>query len=150
MRLAADTTMTAQARATFPRSARVRARSEFTRVFEGGRRVAHPLLSLHWLPDAQPARLGLAVSRKVDGRAVGRNRIKRQLRDAFRQLRGGLLPGAYVVVARPAARAIDGPLLRAAFTGVLQRSGALPLPETTGTMAPTGARPAPARHPPVP
>ena len=33
-----------------------------------------------------PARLGLAVSRKVDPRAVGRNRIKRVLRDATRVL----------------------------------------------------------------
>jgi ribonuclease P protein component len=141
--------MTTRVRATYPRSARVRARSEFTRVFDGGRRVAHPLLSLHWLPDAQPARLGLAVSRKVDPHAVGRNRIKRQLRDAFRQVRAVLLPGAYVVVARPAARASDGPGLRAAFAGVLQRTGALPLSDAAGTMAATGERPAPARHPPV-
>ncbi|PSD31919.1 hypothetical protein C7E12_01740, partial [Stenotrophomonas maltophilia] len=33
------------------------------------------------------ARLGLAVSRKVDPNAVGRNRIKRVLRDILRQTR---------------------------------------------------------------
>jgi ribonuclease P protein component len=141
--------MTTPARATYPRRARVRARSEFTRVFEGGRRVAHPLLSLHVLADAQPARLGLAVSRKVDPHAVGRNRIKRQLRDAFRRIRAVLPPGAYVVVARPAAGSSDGPTLRAAFAGLLQRTGALPLSDATGTMAPTGESPAPDRHPPV-
>jgi ribonuclease P protein component len=139
-----------QPRATLPRRARVRARSEFTRVFDGGRRAAHPMLSLHWLPDAQPARLGLAVSRKVDPHAVGRNRIKRILRDAFRRLRADLQPGAYVLVARPAARTSDGAGLRAAFTGLLLRSGALPLPDTLGTMAAAGTRPASARHPPVP
>ncbi len=135
------------ARATFPRSARVRARSEFTRVFDDGRRVAHPLLSLHWLDDAAPARLGLAVSRKVDPRAVGRNRIKRVLRDSFRKLRGDLSPGAYVVVARPSARDTAPALLRAALLGVLQRTGALPLVAPPGTMPSTGALSAPANLP---
>lgn len=132
------------ARATFPRSARVRARSEFTRVFDGGRRVAHPLLSLHWLDDAQPARLGLAVSRKVDPRAVGRNRIKRILRDVFRHRRVDLASGAYVVVARPAARTTDAATLRAALLGVLQRTGALPPTARTGTLALAAAECAPA------
>src|SRR5690606_24298321 len=60
----------------YPRAARVRAKAEFARVFEQGRRVAEPMLALHWLADDAPARLGMAVSRKVDPRAVGRNRIK--------------------------------------------------------------------------
>jgi ribonuclease P protein component len=136
------------ARATFPRGARVRTRSEFTRVFDGGRRVAHPLLSLHWLHDAAPARLGLAVSRKVDPRAVGRNRIKRLLRDSFRKLRGELPPGAYVVVARPSARNTDPALLRAALVGVLQRTGALPPVALPGTMPATDAQSAPVNLPP--
>jgi ribonuclease P protein component len=84
---------------SFPPAARVRASAEFGRVFDGGRRHASPALSLHWLRDAQPARLGLAVSRKVDPNAVGRNRIKRVLRDEFRHARAALPPGAYVVVA---------------------------------------------------
>ena len=91
-------------------------------------------MSLHWLRDAQPARLGLAVSRKVDPHAVGRNRIKRQLRDAFRQLRGTLPPGAYVVVARPPAATLPSPALRAAFVALLQRAGALPPTDPAGTM----------------
>ena len=132
------------ARATFPRSARVRARSEFTRVFEGGRRVAHPLLSLHWLDDAHPARLGLAVSRKVDPRAVGRNRIKRILRDVFRRRRADLASGAYVVVARPAARTTDATTLRIALLGVLQRTGALPPDAGPGTLSVAAAASAPA------
>ncbi len=118
----------------FPRIARVRSRAEFTQVFDGARRVAHPQLSLHWLCDGRPARLGLAVSRKVDPHAVGRNRIKRALREAFRQVRAQLAPGAYVVVARPAARDVSGPALRAMFFGVLQRAGALPPSVAPGTM----------------
>jgi len=118
----------------FPPAARVRAPAEYGRVFEGGRRHSSPALSLHWLRDAQPARLGLAVSRKVDPDAVGRNRIKRRLRDEFRHLRPTLPPGAYVVVARPPAAALSGPALRDAFKALLLRAGALPPADPAGTM----------------
>ena len=127
-------------RAPFPRSARVRARSEFTRIFDAGKRIAHPALGLHWLADDAAPRLGLAVSRKVDRRAVGRNRIKRLLRDEFRHLRTCLPTGAYVIVARTGAAKLDATQLRGVFRGLLQRSGALPAPATPGTMPPASAR----------
>ena len=120
--------------ARFPRQARVRARADFDRIFKDGRRVALPALALHWLGDGQPARLGLAVSRKVDPRAVGRNRIKRVLRDATRRLRPQLAGGDYVVVARVAARTASNAQLVEAWHRLLQRAGALPHPGGTGTM----------------
>lgn len=120
--------------AGFPPAARVRAKAEFGRVFDGGRRTAEPRLALHWLADAAPPRLGLAVSRKVDPNAVGRNRIKRNLREQFRQLRASLADGAYVVVARAPAAQLENAQLRAAFVALLQRAGALPPRGTTGTM----------------
>ena len=124
---------------SFPASARVRAKAEFTRVFESGKRRADPMLALHWLPDAAPARLGLAVSRKVDPHAVGRNRIKRVLRDAFRRIRPHLPGGAYVVVARGAAGRADNPALRRTFVGLLERIDALPRSAPVGTMRPACA-----------
>lgn len=141
-----------------PRDARVRARAEFDRVFADGRRVATPLLALHLLMDAAPPRLGLAVSRKVDPRAVGRNRIKRQLRERFRHLRAQLAPGAYVFVARPPARRATNAELLAAMEDLLRRARALPAPDAAGTMAapgrpdrPADSRPphSPARRPPA-
>lgn len=130
-----------------PRAARVRAKAEFDRVFKEGRRTAEPLLALHVLPDAAPARLGLAVSRKVDPRAVARNRIKRVLRDAFRHLRPRLAPGSYVVVVRPGASRAPANELRAAFERALQRAAALPRLDGDGTMP---ASPPPAAPPPHP
>ncbi|MFC7301034.1 ribonuclease P protein component [Cognatiluteimonas weifangensis] len=112
----------------------MRARTEFDRVFAQGRRIASPQLALHWLRDGQLPRLGLAVSRKVDPTAVGRNRIKRSLREQFRQSRAALAPGAYVVVARAPATQTSNRELRAVFDALLQRAGALPPPETPGTM----------------
>lgn len=120
--------------ASFPPQARVRAKADFDRVFAHGRRFATPLLTMHHLDDAAPARLGLAVSRKVDRRAVVRNRIKRRLRDHFRRHRAALAAGAYVVVARSAAAGATGPELIAAFDQALRRCGALPPAAASGTM----------------
>jgi ribonuclease P protein component len=135
----------------FPRDARVRARCDFDRVFKAGRRVGLPILALHWHADGAPAgaRLGLAVSRKVDPRAVGRNRIKRTLREAFRRMRGELAPADYVVVARPGAGACDREALLDAFHQLLRRARALPAPAHAGTLAPASTTP-PAGAPPAP
>ena len=120
--------------ACFPRTARVRAKADFDRVFEAGKRTADPLLALHRLDDGAPSRLGLAVSRKVDPHAVGRNRIKRILREATRRMRPQLAGGDYVVVARPAAgRAARAQILEA-YLKLLRRAGALPPPAAGGTM----------------
>ena len=43
--------------ARFPRQVRVRARAEFDRAFQQGRRTASPLFSLHFLAGPPPARL---------------------------------------------------------------------------------------------
>ncbi|MCL7714847.1 ribonuclease P protein component [Stenotrophomonas mori] len=136
-------------RKRFPRSARVRTRAEYTTVFNGARRVSDPLMTLHWLKAETPARLGLAVSRKVDTRAVGRNRIKRVLRDAVRHLRADLAGGDYVVVARSAAKVAGNPQIREAFERLLRRAGALPAGGTDGTMPPRGGnRPSPSLNAP--
>ena len=123
-------------RKRFPRSARVRTRAEYSSVFDGARRVSDPLMTLHWLKAETPARLGLAVSRKVDARAVGRNRIKRVLRDAMRHLRPEMAGGDFVVVARSAAKVAENPQIREAFERLLRRAGALPVAGVGGTMPP--------------
>lgn len=133
-----DSRGTPSPRLGFPRAARVRAKAEFDCIFKEGRRSAGPMLALHWREDVLPARLGLAVSRKVDPHAVGRNRIKRVLRDAFRRWRPRLRPGAYVVVARAPAAQADGAALRAAFERGLHKLGALPQALALGTMPPAG------------
>ena len=133
----------------FPRSARVRAKADFTRVFAEGRRQGDAVLAVHFLADGQAPRLGLAVSRKVDKRAIGRNLIKRRLRERFRILRPSLAPGAYVVVARSGAARADGAVLNAAFEHLLRRLRALPAPPPAGTM-PGAARDAAQGRPSVP
>lgn len=91
-------------------------------------------MTLHFLADDMPPRLGLAVSRKVDTRAVVRNRIKRRLREYFRRQRESLAKGAYVVVARSRAANASAGELNEAFANALRRAGALPARAPDGTM----------------
>lgn len=69
-----------------------------------GRRFSTPLMTVQGLAregqQAEPARLGLTVTRKV-GTATERNRIKRRLRAALRTCGDRARPGVdYVVIAR--------------------------------------------------
>ena len=73
-------------RATFPVQARLTKPSDFKRVFR------NPVVSsdrcfkvLGRRNEGDCSRLGMAVSRQVDRHAVGRNRIKRVIRESFRQ-----------------------------------------------------------------
>jgi ribonuclease P protein component len=77
---------------------------DFDAVYRSGRSASTRFLVLYWFPredgDDEP-RLGLAVPKSV-GNAVVRNRVKRQLRETWRELAGSARPGHdYVLVARP-------------------------------------------------
>jgi ribonuclease P protein component len=76
-------------RATFPVRAKLLKAIEFKRVFR------NPIVSsdrffkvLARSNEGDYSRLGMAVSRQVDRHAVGRNRIKRVIRESFRQCFG--------------------------------------------------------------
>jgi len=77
---------------------------DFEAVYRHGRSVSTRFLVLYWFArdaDAGEAmRLGVAVPKKVGG-AVTRNKLKRQLKEAWRSL-ATVPPGNdYVLVARP-------------------------------------------------
>ena len=71
--------------------------------------------------EADRPRLGLAVSRRVDKRAVGRNRIRRIAREVFRTHRDRLPEMDIVVVARPAAANCDNPTLHRSLKTLYSR-----------------------------
>jgi ribonuclease P protein component len=77
---------------------------DFDTVYRHGRSVSTRFLTLYWFPreeDGDEPRLGVAVP-KSGGSAVVRNRLKRQLREAWRDRLGAVRPGCdYVIVARP-------------------------------------------------
>lgn len=67
------------------------------------------------------ARLGLAISAKSVGNAVNRNRIKRIIRESFRQHASELPAVDLVVNSKPAARSALNASLRASLSSLLQR-----------------------------
>jgi ribonuclease P protein component len=98
----------AAGKAGFPRTARLLSPGDFARVFALRRSAASGPLVLYACPAVsavQPARLGLSVSSRI-GNAVVRNRWKRRLREAFRQVRArAALPvgNDFVIVVRSGA-----------------------------------------------
>lgn len=120
----------------FPPSARLRVSAEFQAVFKAGRRLSSPQLRLfaHVRAEASAPRLGVAVSKKVDKRAVGRNRIKRLARETFRRERHQLPPGDYVLIAQPGASALSSDELRAQWLQLLERARSLKPTPPAGTM----------------
>lgn len=138
--------------AVFPRCARLRRPKQFQDTFSRGQRLNTAVFRLHvrFAPstraesgpvksvpgeaiqatpvfDCAGTRLGIAVSKRVDPHAVGRNRIKRLCRESFRAICGALPPGDYVVLAqRDAARADNAQLTHALDTlWARVRSGAV-------------------------
>ena len=115
------------------------ARRPSSRCLQGGE-AADQRPSAPALPTSgpRPPRPGsaLAVSRKVDPHAVGRNRIKRHCARAFRHLRVACRVAPTCVVAAGARKPMANGELREACERLLQRAGALPPPPPAGTMPP--------------
>jgi ribonuclease P protein component len=87
----------------FGKAARLLLRREFLAVQERGRKLHAGAYLVLALPNQLGhARLGLTVSTRV-GNAVARNRVKRWVREAWREVAQALPPWDVVVVARAAA-----------------------------------------------
>jgi ribonuclease P protein component len=89
---------------------RISDRATFDALRRDGRRARREPVTVLFLPEAGAGadgdvRVAYSVGRRV-GTAVDRNRVRRRLRAAMRDVdreRGGLSSGAYLVVARPEA-----------------------------------------------
>jgi ribonuclease P protein component len=87
---------------------RVGDRATFDALQRDGRRARRGPMTVTFLPGGADVRVAYAIGRRV-GPAVVRNRVRRRLREAVRDLDrstpGGLACGAYLVSARPEAAA---------------------------------------------
>ena len=92
---------------TYPPTARLRKRAEFLRLKDSARKFASRGILVVWQANnLAHARLGVTVSKKV-GCAVTRNRVKRFVRETFRNNRL-LLPAVDLnVIARSEAASMD-------------------------------------------
>ncbi len=112
----------------FPRTARIRQKKEFDRVFAEARflRLRH-FTAVVAPVEAGESRLGLVVSAKTAKRAVRRNRIRRRLRSVFRLNRSGLA-GEWDVVLIGRLSAADCPWreLESAFAKLVRELNKTP------------------------
>lgn len=127
----------------FPRCAHLRVTAQFQAVFGEGRRISGTYfrLQLRLPADADQARLGVTVSKRVDKLSVGRNRIRRQIKESFRLQRATLPAGDYVVLAQPEAAKAENAALRAELLSLFDRARTLKPMIPPGTMPPSDAFP---------
>ncbi len=90
---------------SFPKTIRLRRQAEFEAVYEKKVFAANEVLVINGAANGSTVtRLGLSVGRKV-GNAVVRNRWKRRIREAFRQMQHELPPGIDIII-RPRKEAV--------------------------------------------
>jgi ribonuclease P protein component len=109
-------------RFTLPAPRRIRRKAQFDALQASGRRLANSHFGLTMRAnDADGPRLGLAVSIKVAGNGVERNRIRRAIRESFRLNQHELPALDLVVSARNRARGVAGRELRESLADLWAR-----------------------------
>ena len=117
MNAGADTT-----RRDLPRTRRLRHAAEFKRLYAQGRRLAADGFTAVIRPnEAGFARLGLSVAARILRLAVQRNRIRRIIRESFRQQQQRLPALDIVVGLRSASRDADNAQLRRSLDKLWQK-----------------------------
>jgi ribonuclease P protein component len=118
---------------TFPRAARLLTKAAFDEVFRAGQSAgSHFFRALIRPSSSITARLGITVPKRVMKHAHDRNRVKRLLREAFRQQRAALPAIDLVVLARGAIATADNTAIRKDIAKILARAAALKPQADTG------------------
>ena len=90
-----------------PQANRLKRWQDFQAVYQQGSRYSSPHLVLRAMPVAgatDTSKIGVSVSQKVSKKATVRNRLKRQIRVAIRQMLPDLCGGWQIIIAvRPQA-----------------------------------------------
>jgi ribonuclease P protein component len=108
-----------------PDRERIRSRADFERIYAGREAVRNAALTICWRENGLGhPRLGLSVGRRL-GPAVARNRIKRLIREVYRQEKDAV-PGSLDLVVIPKDRraALDLESVRSAFRHLMKKIAA--------------------------
>lgn len=107
----------------FDKSGRLRSRVEFTQLSRTGTKLyLKNFIIIYHDASTSVSRLGITVSRKV-GNAVQRNRIKRLLREFFRNNRDSFPLADYNIIARSGAAALGHAALFQELSNGVSRVG---------------------------
>ena len=98
--------------------------NDFLRAYRRGKSVSDPCVVCYVMPNRLGVtRLGLTTGKKI-GNAVARNRARRVLRAAYREIAPQILPG-FDIVARTKTTVIKSTALTPILTAQLCKLGAL-------------------------
>ena len=133
----------------FTPAAHVRVSSDFTRCFSTGKRAGSrsftAIFRRHDDVDVAAAvtrpRLGLAISRKVDKRAVERNRLRRLAREWFRKNQDDFPAGDLVIVGKLPARSATAATVFAELDELAKRLGLMQTHAAGKMPGPSGPSP---------
>jgi ribonuclease P protein component len=112
----------ARVRLRFQPGSRLLRPAEFKRAYGEGRRLNSEFFTANVIANSLPhPRLGLSIAARLIPTAVGRNRVKRQVRDSFRQAQHALPAIDCVIGARNGTRAATNAQLRASLQQLWDR-----------------------------
>ena len=116
---------------SFGREKRLLKPRQFKAVFDspGGKVAGRNVLLLARANGLDHPRLGLVIGKKSVRLSVERNRLKRQIRETFRQSQDDLAGWDIVVVARKGLGDLDNPELAGQFIKLWKRLARLPRPQ---------------------
>ena len=103
----------------FPRTVRLLTPADFGQVFKRNKRASnHHWIVLSHRCSSPTARIGMAIAKKKAKRAVDRNRIKRAVRESFREQQHALAGLDIVVMNKPDAASANSRELRASIDAI--------------------------------
>jgi len=82
-----------------PKKDRISLKSEFEDIKQDGKRFSTQLFTLVFLK-ASESKFGVIITKKVEPKAVKRNRLKRIVFESFRINKGKLKPGKYLLLCK--------------------------------------------------
>jgi ribonuclease P protein component len=110
------------ARLTLPSRLRLRRKREFDAAYARGRRIGDGFFAvIARANESGCARLGLAVAVRAAGGAVGRNRIRRIIKESFRLHQLEIPALDLVVSSRPQARTATGVVLHQSLAALWKK-----------------------------
>lgn len=110
----------------FPRTLRLVAKHQFQAVFRVRKRLFTPYFTLYYRFTDQPhPRLGVIIAKRNIKHAVGRNRVRRQARETFRQKQHELSGLDILFVVQKSAHKASNAELRECIEELLEQLGGL-------------------------
>lgn len=132
MASAASEKKSSERKFSLSRTRRVRKRSEFLYLQSKGRKVRSDHFLLVFAPRAQrgenaQSRLGITITKRIDKRAVIRNRLKRRIRNIFRVQRPAFQAAFdVVIIAQDGSGVLSFAEIRHQLCSLLSRAQILP------------------------